>query len=490
MAAWKMDQLQTGLRKRLVRRGSVGLLLSIAAMSAPAQRSALHAAATESRAQAASTLPHRDSLFSGYSAVSPHWPHIRTMMTDFYYKWTPAERSWAGRHYDFAMSGNLSAWKSANPTVQHYEYALLQATVLPKVAGKGDLQSGWSRDVATWYAAHPEYTLERGFLHQAGQPADSAHRLKPWGWATPTWIINPADPGMIAYSRDRLKRAVGKEDGIFLDSQGSGALIKNIKGAAEYTTDAKWPPESTPYFVAYGRLLAAIKGDFGSKVVMLNTGPYKFTPDSVNVVAAGSTHMEKTNDPLSTDLPATWAWIDRMLKWGVFVDFVNTRDYADMDGTVKRGYGDGKEVAYRKLKLSELASYYMVVPPSPDRLALQLVSMWDRPYPPLWLKAQEANIGHPVGARKQITQGIATTDRVGQPTKVYQREFDRALVLFRAQTGWGAQIYGDTTDISIPLPPGETWLPLHADGTLGGAITAEQLGNAEGAIMIRGSSLP
>jgi len=34
------------------------------------------------RAHAQATL-HSDSLFSGYSAMSPHWPHIRTMMTDF-----------------------------------------------------------------------------------------------------------------------------------------------------------------------------------------------------------------------------------------------------------------------------------------------------------------------------------------------------------------------------------------------------------------------
>ncbi|HWG53491.1 MAG TPA: hypothetical protein VN677_09340, partial [Gemmatimonadaceae bacterium] len=47
--------------------------------------------------------PRPDSLFSGYSAVSPHWPHIRTMMTDFFGKWAPNERSWAAGHYDYVM---------------------------------------------------------------------------------------------------------------------------------------------------------------------------------------------------------------------------------------------------------------------------------------------------------------------------------------------------------------------------------------------------
>src|SRR5581483_10939968 len=53
-------------------------------------------------------------LYASYRPVSPHWPHLRAMMTDFYYGWTSEERAWAGAHYDFAMSGSTSAWKTAN----------------------------------------------------------------------------------------------------------------------------------------------------------------------------------------------------------------------------------------------------------------------------------------------------------------------------------------------------------------------------------------
>lgn len=432
----------------------------------------------------------RDSLFSGYSPVSPHWPHIRTQMTDFYYKWTPSERVWAGRHYDYAMSGDAKAWKAVNPSAQHYKYVLLQATILPKPNSKGDTQSAWYPDMQQWYARHPQYRIETALLHQAGQPADSAHRLRPWGWASYTWVINPADSGAVAYSVDRLQRAVQGEDGLFIDGQGSGDMAHNLKGAAEYPEDSKWPPTHGAYYVAYSKLLKAVKHGLGSKTLMINSGPWRFPPDSVDVFAAGATHMEKTNNPMSTDLPATWAWIDGLLAGGAFVDFVNARDYADMTGVVKRGYDVNAEAAYFRLKLAELASYYMVVPRSPDHIALQLVSMWDRPYPPLWLPAQEANIGHPTAARRQDTEGIPAKDPAGQQVRLFERDFDRALVFIRAQTGWGAQIYGDTTSITVRLPEGERWLPLHPDGSLGSPVTSVDLSNADAAILIKGSTLP
>src|SRR6185437_15047836 len=99
--------------------------------------------------------------------------------------------------------------------------------------------------------------------------------------------------------------------------------------------------------------------------------------------------MEKTNDPMSTDLPGTWTWIDKLLRMGTFVDFVSTRDYDDMSGPVKRHYDTSVERAFRRVKLAELASYYMVVPDTPDRFALQLVNSWNHSYSRLWLRAQE-----------------------------------------------------------------------------------------------------
>jgi hypothetical protein len=185
--------------------------------------------------------------------------------------------------------------------------------------------------------------------------------------------------------------------------------------------------------------------------------------------------MEKTNNPLSSGLPATWSWIDRLIGAGVSVNFVDGLDYIDMRG-VSTKLGSSVDSAYHRVKMGELASYYMVVPPTPDKLQLQLVNTWDRPFSSVWLKAQEANIGHPTATRHQVS---------GLGGLVYQRDFDRALVVIHAQTGWDAQTYGDATAITIPLPGGETWLPLNADGTLGAPVTSIKLRNAESAILIK-----
>lgn len=407
------------------------------------------------------------------------------MTTDFYYNWTPAERSWAGQHYDFVMGGDRGAWKTINPVVQHYQYTLLQALVIPRNSGKGSLQTANYADMQKWYVANSRYRLESAFLHKAGQSADSANRLLPFGWDTYTWIVNPTDLGVTAYLVDRFRRLAANDDGLFIDSQGSGDLQKNIRGASEYPGDAKWPPHEGPYMMAYAKLLGTLKGALGSKVLMLNTSGYRFPPDSANLVSARATHMEKANNPLSSDLEATWYWIDKLLKAGVFVDLVAARDYVDMTGTVKRGYGTTPDSAFHLVKVAELASYYMVVPKTLDGIALQLVNSWARPYSSVWLKAQEANVGHATAARSVMTGGVPAVDPTGQKGRAVQRDFDRALVLFRLQSGWGTQNYGAATNVAIPLPPGETWRRLNADGSLGNPVTTIQLGNAEAAILIK-----
>jgi hypothetical protein len=66
---------------------------------------------------------------------------------------------------------------------------------------------------------------------------------------------------------------------------------------------------------------------------------------------------------------------------------------------------------------------------------------------------------------------------------------DRALIVVRVNQGWGAHSYIDGTAVTIPLPTTDQWLPLHADGTLGAAVTSVTLRNVEAAILVKGSRL-
>lgn len=415
------------------------------------------------------------SLYDDYSSVSPHWGHITTMMTDFYYGWTAAERSWAGAHYDLAMSGDGTAWHAANPTVRHLPYALEWTVDID--GGPAGIANEYYVDMKQWYAGHPQYNMETGLLHVPNAPADSAHRLVIFTWGTHKWPINPADPGMRAYQIDRLTRVASGHEGVFLDTEASGDFMPQIAKSQEYAVSA-------PYQAAHTSLIAAIKQAFGSKMLMLNTSQYTKALDLADAEAAGAVHLEKMNNPLYSGSYLRWQWCETLMSNGVFVDLVSSLssgEEATYAGIVPPG---NSQTTTQRLKLWELASYYMVVPSSPSLLSLQLENMWNLPYSQVWLRAQEADIGHPTGSRTILTRG---TDPVGQGYTLYSRDFDRALVLLRHQSGWGAQVYSNASAVTFPLPGGETWLPLHADGTVGAAVTSIALRNSEAAILIKKS---
>jgi hypothetical protein len=427
------------------------------------------------------------SLYSGYSTVSPHWPHIRTMMTDFYYGWTSSERAWAAAHYDYEMSGDGAAWQALNPNVQTFPYALLWTTLIPTTTDKPNITGTYSEDMRTWYSTHPKYQMETAFLHDTGAVSDSAHRFILPIWSSNRWFINVADSGLVAYDQDRFSRvAVGATGGVFIDESGTGDMSR-ATGSKEYPTPAGWPPTG-PYITAYAALVQKIHQAIYPKKLMLNTSGYMFDGDLAAATAAGAVHLEKDNNPLSSNATGTWAWIDKLLANGVFVDLVNAYDMSDaVKLPSKNGYGTDSLDAYHQLKMWELASYYMVVQKDPSTVALQLVNMWDRPYSTLWIKAQEANIGHPTALRVQARN--SGTDPAGNGVVIYTRDFDRALIAIRPQTGWGTQVYGPTTAIPFALPPGETWLPLRWDGTLGAPVTSVSLQNATAQILIKGSTI-
>jgi len=417
------------------------------------------------------------SLFDDYSAVSPHWRHITTMMTDFYYGWTSAERTWAGQHYDLAMSGDGSAWQAANPAVRHLAYALEWSIEID--GGTPGIATEFYGDMTQWYSAHPQYAIETAFLHVPNAPKDSAHRLVFFDWGTHKWAFDPADAGLRAYQVDRLTRLAAGHQGVFLDVESASAIMAHISKSQEYSVSA-------PYQSAHASLLAAIKQGLGSKMLMINTATYTTSADLADAEAAGAVHLEKANNPLFSETSLLWQWCETLMSHGVFVDFVSTLssgEEATYSATIPPG---NSQTTAQRLKMWELASYYMVVPPSPTLLSLQLENMWNLPYSEIWLRAQEADIGHPTGSRAIVTRG---TDPVGQGYTLYSRDFDRALVLLRHQSGWGTQIYTNASAVTFPLPAGETWLPLHGDGTVGAAVTSITLRNSEAAILIKQSKV-
>jgi hypothetical protein len=170
----------------------------------------------------------------------------------------------------------------------------------------------------------------------------------------------------------------------------------------------------------------------------------------------------------------------------VFVDMV-TRFSTPQVNAMSTFYPRGNSAtSAQRAKMWELASYYLVVPSNPRLLALQLENSWSVPYSQLWLRAQEANIGHPRSARVAARSG---TDGAGNGYVLYTRDFDRALIVLRLQQGWNSHTYGDATALTFPLPTGQSWIPLNADGTVGAPVTSVRLRNSEAAILLKGSTM-
>ncbi len=421
--------------------------------------------------------PAAGSLYSGYSATSPHWPHIRTMMTDFYYGWTSAERTWAGRHYDYSMSGSGSEWRTVNTSVGHIPYALVWTTIIPGPSQRDNVQTVYYHDMVAWYAAHPSYSLESAFLHAAGGARDSASRIVITIWGSGRWVVNPADGGARSYQVDRFQRFTSGENGAFVDE--CAGILNYFPASLEF-------PNKTDFQAPQTATFAAIKQGLGGKMLMLNTAEYTTAFDRANALAAGAVHLEGMNNAFHSGIPQIWQWVEGLANQNVLVDFVTlyTSTYANSIPT-SFPHGNSATGAGR-MKMWELASYYMVVPTDPSSVTLQLENSWSLPYSSLWLRAQEANVGHPLGARVQASRG---TDPLGQTYAVYTRDMDRALVVMRINQGWGAHSYVDGTAVTIPLPSTDQWLPLNADGTLGLPVTSITLRNVEAAILVKKSRL-
>ena len=416
------------------------------------------------------------SLFSDYNATTPHWSHIRTLATDFYYKWTPTERSWAGEHFDAALSGSGDAWRAVNPGVTHLPYTLFWTLLKPSSTTTTYLSSSYYDDMKAWYASHPEYKLEDAFLHSSTIKSSST-RLTAHIWDSDRWMINPADPGARAYTVDRYKRLVAGEEGVFIDELTSSDVMSRVDGAADLS--------NKEYETAFTSLLAEIKKAYGSKMIMLNIAEYTKDFDLANAQAAGAVHLEMFNNPLLTQMHLRWDWVEKLRSLGVSVDMVSPYP-AEWGDEHSSQYPKGNyATSSQRMQMWELASYYMVVGQSPEGLYFHMKAPdWDTPFEDYWFRAIEANIGHPTGPRRVEQEG---TDPVGQAYTIYARDFDRALVLIRPQRGWGTQSYLDATAVEMTLPSGESWLPLHADGTLGAPVTKVKLRNSESLILVRKS---
>ncbi len=448
----------------------------------PQQRPAPAPAPAPARVEAVAPAPAprlaEASANGRRSARSPHFSHISLFYTDFYSRYaSPADHSTAmaflGSRIDGVMSGARDQWKAVDPTILHFPYALQFTVPLPgQKAGTNDIASGYFSDMQSWYGSHSQYDIENAFLHCGGH--DAAHCVQVKIWGSMRFAINPGDAGQRAYQIDRLHRVAQNEDGVFLDEFGGG-MNGVSKGTDEFVTIAS-------YMQAETELIAKVHEAIKPGFLLINIGEYWTPTDSALVVAGGGAHLERTNSPFTDRLPARWTQIDNLLALNVYTEFVTLWSYTDWVTSKSFPSFQGGMYSSRleRGQIMQLASYYMAVPADPARFTFDQQNMWNVRPDTVWMRAVEADVGHPREARHSIATG---TDAAGQKYRIYARDFDHAYVVIRPQSDWRPQIYADSTGVAVPLPA--PMRPLHRDGTFGAPVSSVTLRNSEAAILFK-----
>jgi hypothetical protein len=422
-------------------------------------------------------------------ATSPHWPHIRVQGTDYRISYLNSavlrddEYAWAARHFDrilldFSDRGSVPVYRRLNPTAEVYRYALNWTVVQPGSLAAEDPAVAYYTHMRGWYARHPEFRLEDAFLHErrCAGGRTPACRVALRIWNQNRWAINPGDPGLRAYQRERLVAVASDADGLFLDEHSSGDLRRHLdpRRLVEYSD-----------WAAYERDLLALLRDLRAalgprKRVFLNTATYVASFDAQMVGVAGGTHAEAFNNPFYAEMEKRWRFAESVLAGGAWMDL-------PPGGDTPAGYTRGNaDTPTARRRLWELASYYLITPAAPGPLAYNPGIKSKRPFAEQWVAAAEVDVGRPRRARRVFAEG---RDGSGRPYRVWAREYDGGLVLVRPIVEWGTTGYGDETAVELRLPPGHTYRPLHAGGRVGPPVTRLALRASEAAILLTSSRL-
>jgi hypothetical protein len=379
----------------------------------------------------------------------------------------------------------VSEYKSRNPAIGVYPY-VLNWTVMQDPPMLGDPNPHGSKyysHMQEWYANHPEYNLEDAFLHDAdicpeGTPKTEECRIQLFIWDSNRWVVNPKDPGLQAYQSDRLRQIVFgpnntyETDGLFFDEySGFCSHLENFN-IREYNLD-HWCEAYKNDMINFLNIEHNAIGT--DKKIILNTAEYTSEFHLQMITAAGGTHMEMMNNP-TYPMSSRWSFMDSVLQNGGFIHLtgVSLPTYTSYNS----GNYSTKEERWR---ISQLASYYMVVPTSPESIGFTTYKLNQDN----WMKAIEVNIGKPLGTRQLYQKG---TDPNGVGYEILGREFENTWVFIRCGSG-GYSTFDDTTAVTISLPPGDEYFLLRDDGSVQGPLSSIILRNAEAAILIKGSKL-
>ena len=424
-----------------------------------------------------------------------------------------SDRDWdfEATHLDMAHgSDHFVGIKSRRPSLRFIKYRLLET--IPVGAEHDALRTLCERVGLSGESAYLHYAEDtrievsgntkaiRGWPSGTAT-AESDSRIQIFMWDRWRYVVNPSSPCAKRYLAERSVNDVATQpnglrfDGIFIDEATvpdrlAGPLPKTVAGGriAEYGNRTR---DAVTAESLYTRELRQLYRDVRMAVAS-SREPGILYPNTASYVTRGVVDVALATDGVLTEVLSVEGQPYGGRGEEVLWDFARDIDkggkiFIFTQGTAKPptdlGYGPSNyRTAQERHDMYSLTSYWMA-----RRSARTFYAMAPRwqPLASFWVKAQEADLGRPMGEPRIWKEDLVAGDEIGQGYRVSRREFERAIVVFRSRVDWNERNFRSYAAKTPPLPLGGCYQLLAADGSLGPPITTVQLALAEGAALMR-----
>jgi hypothetical protein len=301
------------------------------------------------------------------------------------------------------------------------------------------------------------------FIHESRMPTESYGQMRP--------LTNPSSAAFRDWCVDYHQRFLAKNPlatGLFMDNSGGKVPVKAaevLENPANYSSDC-------------GLLLNAIAKAIQPKWILPNTAGGGAASEPI--IKQNPAYFEEF---ALRPLAHTWTTFeDIAVLIGRRQQLTTPSPLAVIDTSPQKG-----SPTDARMQIGVLAYYYLLGDPDSTFLmffgGFEPGNTWQRH----WAPAAAYNVGKPKGTWSVWATGTdPAVAALGY--KVYAREYDNALVLFKPLSYTRAvketAALGDDTTTKHDLKG--TYRPLQADGSLGDPVTSVSLRNGEGAILIKG----
>jgi hypothetical protein len=302
------------------------------------------------------------------------------------------------------------------------------------------------------------------FLHESRLPTAAYGQMR--------FYTNPSNAGFRDWAVDYHLRFLKRHPlatGLFMDNS-EGKL--RLAQADALETVAPYPDD-------YGLMLSTISKAIAPRWILANTGGGGLFAH--RVIRQNPAYLEEF---LLRPLSHHWGFFEESAALvAQRSKLTRPAPFAILDTYPQNG-----SVTDPRMQLATLAYYYLLADPESTFLMFyggyEPGTAWTRH----WCPAAAYNIGQPVDKWTPFAMGADPSNPVLN-YRVYQRSFEKALVLYKPLSyarGQTTGKLGDETATRHDLKG--TYRPLRADGTLGEPVTSIALRNGEGAILVK--SLP